>query len=113
MGEIAKHTPGPWRVPTGPFISGLSVETRAIDAFIECPGSGGSMSLTTTICTLEWSGTPEWEANARLIAEAPTMLEALQKIAAGDGVYGAQAHEYKQIAREAIAAFAPSQTQPE
>ena len=28
---------------------------------------------------------------------------ALREIAAGDGIYGAQAHEYKQIARNAIA----------
>lgn len=27
---------------------------------------------------------------------------ALEKIAVGDGVYGAQAHEYKQIARAAL-----------
>jgi len=43
------------------------------------------------------------EANARLIAAAPDMLEALGKIASGDGVYGAQAGEYKRIAQEAIA----------
>lgn len=79
MAEKHTHTPGPWFVPEGPFVSGLTVETRATDELIECPGSGGAMSLTTTICTLEWSGTPVWEANARLIAQAPAMLEALRE----------------------------------
>ena len=43
------------------------------------------------------------EADARLFAASWDMLEALQAIANGEGVYGAQAHEYKQIARKAIA----------
>jgi hypothetical protein len=76
---MSKHTPGPWFVPEGPFVTGLTIETRAIDEFIECPGSGGAMSVTTTICTLEWSGTPVWESNARLIAAAPDILEALEE----------------------------------
>lgn len=40
---------------------------------------------------------------ARLIAAAPDLLKALEEIANGDGIYGAQAHEYKQIAHAAIA----------
>lgn len=75
-----KFTPGPWHVPTGPFVGGLSVETRADDYFIKCPGSGGAMSLTQTVCKLDWSGTEEWEANAHLIAAAPEMYEALDDI---------------------------------
>lgn len=42
--------------------------------------------------------------DARLIAAAPQLLEALKQIANGEGVYGAQAGEYKAIARAAIAA---------
>jgi len=42
------------------------------------------------------------EADATLIAASPTMYEALSQISAGEGVYGAQAHEYKQIARAAL-----------
>lgn len=38
------------------------------------------MSYTSTVCKLDWYGTPEWEANARLIAAAPEMLEALKSI---------------------------------
>ena len=39
----------------------------------------------------------------RLRAQNAALVEALEKIANGDGVYGAQAHEYKQIARAALA----------
>lgn len=35
-------------------------------------------------------------------AGAERLAAALEKIASGDGVYGAQAHEYKQIARAAL-----------
>ncbi len=37
-----------------------------------------------------------------IAAYAAVMREALERIAIGDGVYGAQAHEYKQIARAAL-----------
>lgn len=36
-------------------------------------------------------------------AESDIARAALEKIANGDGVYGTQAHEYKQIARQALA----------
>jgi len=77
MNTETKFTPGPWHVPTGPFVGGLSVEVRADDYFIKCPGSGGAMSLTQTVCKLDWSKTEEWEANAHLIAAAPDLFEAL------------------------------------
>lgn len=73
----SKHTPGPWFVPEGPYISGLSVEVQGNDAAVLCPGSGGARSYTNTICDVTWSGTDEWEANARLIAAAPDLLDAL------------------------------------
>lgn len=41
-------------------------------------------------------------AISALQREADGLREALERIAAGDGVYGAQAHEYKQIARAAL-----------
>ncbi len=40
---------------------------------------------------------------AKLRGQNAALREALGKIAAGDGIYGAQAHEYKQIARAAQA----------
>ncbi len=39
---------------------------------------------------------------AELFSHLQIMRKALKEIAAGDGVYGAQAHEYKQIARKAL-----------
>jgi len=72
-----KHTPGPWFVPDQTYARNLTVE---VDDGIACPGSGGAMSYTTDVCVLGWSGTPEWDANARLIAAAPDMLEALQAV---------------------------------
>lgn len=44
------------------------------------------------------------DIHARLTAENERLREALQRIAAGDGVYGAQAGEYKSIARTALLA---------
>lgn len=47
------------------------------------------------------------KANAAFIVKAcnahDELVEALTRIANGDGVYGAQAHEYKTIARAALA----------
>lgn len=40
--------------------------------------------------------------SAALRAENARLREALEKIAAGDGVYGQQAGEYKEIARAAL-----------
>lgn len=37
-----------------------------------------------------------------MAVEIERLRSALAKIAAGDGYYGAQAHEYKNIAREAL-----------
>lgn len=39
------------------------------------------MSYTSTVCKLDWYGTPEWEANARLIAAAPDLLSQLKRLA--------------------------------
>lgn len=39
---------------------------------------------------------------AELFSHLQTMCKALKRIANGDGAYGAQAYEYKQIARKAL-----------
>ena len=75
----AKHTPGPWIVPDQTWRRSLTVEVGGKE-LVQCPGSGGAMSYTETICTLNWNRTPEWDANARLIAAAPDMYEALCKL---------------------------------
>jgi hypothetical protein len=66
--------------------NGCEVSTLAKDEdgdryLIACPGSGGAMSGTETVCSLDWNGTPEWEANARLIAAAPDLLAACKQAA--------------------------------
>lgn len=81
-----KHTPGPWRVGD------------AGHAVFGAPGSG--LYPNAPICVVKGIAN---KANAALIAAAPEMFEALKKIAQGDGAYGYQAVEYKEIARAALA----------
>lgn len=73
-----KFTPGPWKIPDQTWRTRLTVE--ALGEGVACPGSGGAMSYTHTICTLDWNGTPEWDANARLIAAAPSLYAALDEL---------------------------------
>lgn len=77
MANEQKWTPGKWCVPDQTWRRELTVEVDG-DNRIACPGSGGAMSYTETVCTMGWNGTPEWEANAQLIAAAPDMYEALR-----------------------------------
>ena len=55
----AKHTPGPW------LADGASVYEERDDFSV--------------ICNFWSSSLPEWEANARLIAASPCLLEALER----------------------------------
>jgi hypothetical protein len=57
-----------------------------------------------------WGGADQqkdWDVTLDDLADAipaiAAMRKALEQIAAGDGVYGAQAYEYKEIARAALA----------
>ena len=108
MAEMV-HTPGPWFVPDQTWARETRIE---VEDGIACPGSGGAMSYTTTVCTLGWnSTTPEWEANARLIAAAPDLLEALQSaqesIATFIGVHGYPSDSgARDVLREVEAAIA-------
>ena len=73
--SAAKHTPGPWE-PTK--LNSAPLGLWAVNA----PGYGGRNPL---VCGMEYSkGGPilhaESEANARLIAAAPELLEALQSV---------------------------------
>jgi hypothetical protein len=63
--NIGWHTPGPWRVDFG------GIYIRAEDG--------------TRIC--EYGIDEPYEANARLIAAAPELLAALQRIASSDNPY--------------------------
>lgn len=94
----AQHTPGPWHVVT-------CVEddptTRYID---DAPGEDGERGYY--LAEVEHYDLQELEANARLIAAAPELLEALERIVSINGsTKGAQSlvDEFKHIARAAIA----------
>ena len=89
---MSAHTPGPWRADHISKIDGWVVKSLGETYTIaECGIKIGSAA----------------EANARLIAAAPSMYTALREIANGDGVYGMQAREYKDIARAALAKVQP------
>ena len=104
-----KHTPGPWFVPDQTYARNLTVE---VDDGIACPGSGGAMSYTTDVCVLGWNGTPEWDANARLIAAAPDMLEALQGlVSANNSTDGMAMRKAWDKADAAIARAKPAPTE--
>jgi hypothetical protein len=75
---MSGFTPGPWAVRAGANRSGR-YEIEA-GAQILCPGTGGARSYSDVVAATHWSGTPEWEANAHLIAAAPEMYEALKHL---------------------------------
>lgn len=69
---MSKHTPGPWEMSDGGYIL---PNHKAIDA----PSHG---ALALVVWKMEDDErSPKCEANARLIAAAPDLLEALQKLA--------------------------------
>ncbi|ESQ82363.1 hypothetical protein AEAC466_17210 [Asticcacaulis sp. AC466] len=51
-----------------------------------------------------WRSADATRKLAMELAATPVLVEALQMIARGHGIYGAQAHEYKQYARDALTA---------
>jgi hypothetical protein len=83
------HTPGPW-------IAQLN-QVGADYVHIGTEGPDG-------VCEVQWNGSDEnQEANARLIAAAPDLLETLEKIASSDGsLHGTCVRDLKEIARAAI-----------
>ncbi len=69
MSDKTKHTPGPWRTKREGF-STVYVEAR-ID---------GGLIQEVAACGPTEAGLEQQEANARLIAAAPELLEALRGI---------------------------------
>jgi len=72
----AIHTPGPWKV------SALDGRTCGPSRLLVCNGTDIPQLQAVAIVTLR---TGETDANARLIAAAPTMLQALREVA-GDHI---------------------------
>lgn len=94
----AEHTPGPWIVRHGATDS--VIHASSVNGNIACVygyvvhGSG----------TKSMSKAGQREANAALIAAAPDLLAALQRIADSDGFNGGTwVGELQRIARAAIA----------
>lgn len=77
---MTTYTPGPWKAAPS-YRGGDYIETDGLNEegelrLITCPGNGGAVSYSQKVCQLQWSGTPEWAANAALIAAAPDLLKA-------------------------------------
>lgn len=69
--ENAKHTPGPWRTKREGFST----------IYVEAPIGGGWVQEIAA-CGPTNDGSAQQEANARLIAAAPELMEALQGLVA-------------------------------
>jgi len=71
--ERKRHTPGPW---VNGLESDWSIDTDSSNAFCHVgPEGGDPVAIVVTTCS--WDD-DELEANARLIAAAPELLEALK-----------------------------------
>ena len=79
-----KHTPGPWYVGSGTY------EGRNIYSVASVTDDDG-FTYQPIVASAEDDGIKCWDANARLIAAAPDLLEALQNLSGAlDAVaYGA------------------------
>lgn len=89
---MSNHTPGPWRVP-------ITMPTDVVDS---------AENRWIANCRPSVNGAPleQQEANARLIAAAPDLLEALEWIVQPDIPIGSNAefqHRAIEVARAAIA----------
>lgn len=96
-----KHTPGPWYVGSGTY------EGRNIYSVASVTDDEG-FTYQPIVASAEDDGIKCWDANARLIAAAPDLLEALQRIADGQEMSGVFTFadvvlRYQEIARAAIA----------
>lgn len=69
---------------------------------IDCEGVAGPIRYGQAEAIAAWNARTNPELDT-LRAKNAEVVTSLEKIAVGDGVYGAQAHEYKQIARATLA----------
>ena len=95
-----KHTPGPWRLSTS---NPLAVNTSSAEMAIGIATTHGTddSNYSSFFPSLEQA-----EANARLIAAAPELLDALQSLLArvsSDIIANQCWHEEQRAARAAIA----------
>lgn len=107
---MSKHTPGPWVVWDG----NVKVYAGPVDENTTCCISGYRCKIAECDDLYDENMTEEEaEANARLIAAAPELLEALEWIVNPDYAIGSNA-EYKHAAVEvAKAAIAKATGEPQ
>jgi hypothetical protein len=99
QGRYGTHTPGPWKI-----FDGWGAKWAPLSIVDSIPDVDGKC-VANCICHLS-STNDNAEANARLIAAAPEMLEALESLVkttkdSGLGVFNDE-HDALQLAREAI-----------
>lgn len=103
-----RATEGPWEV-SEPELSSRSFPTR--HPHYEIRGRGGMFWIAHVLCFSDAHAGTEYEANARLIAASPAMLEALQALMDEykqrmDGDYpGENLHQFQSAYRMARAAI--------
>lgn len=80
----SKHTPGPWQVGGGIFGNNVILCQGSVDTCPKVPVWGELARVTLKFAQdsdgREWYSQGTSEANARLIAAAPDLLEAAQDI---------------------------------
>lgn len=93
--SAAKHTPGPWFIfGNGHCVGGANTDPTTV---AEHPTAGIAM------CGMARRDPAECEANARLVAAAPCLLQALRDVLSGAVHY--QLHEDEQCVLDARAAI--------
>lgn len=101
-----EHTPGPWLATEDPMSS------QDYQTLVALPGRAGAMGTWLALVQHNWNEAEagerriswkEAEANARLIAAAPELLEALENLLAVNEGEGGTRYRAQDIARAAIA----------
>jgi hypothetical protein len=89
---MSAHTPGPWSLTLGTLFNGKTYARAVVDR--------DGRSVRVSAMTL--SGGDECDANARLIAAAPELLEALRAFCSQDASHGMTEGERRDKALAAI-----------
>ncbi len=107
---ISSHTPGPWKVGNGDIFADGN-ETSDFDDIVICAigQSGGGRSHEYAVVKAH---KPEGRANARLIAAAPELLEALKEIRRVGDDKMAFASEWAAAVAKADAAISKAEGRP-
>lgn len=80
---MSNYTPGPWYIKTNPIPERNGRLWGWVDA-----NPPGEPDKSISGALVSWTQGEKSEANARLIAAAPELLEALQEVVAFTGAHG-------------------------